>query len=95
MPYIKQEMRSYLLNASIKDLLREPKVLQAGELNFLISSLLWAVFESNPCYQKANEILGVLSAVTLEFYRRRVAGYEDQKIQENGDLDAETFFWNL
>jgi len=85
-------MRSYLLNASIKDLLREPKVLQAGELNFLISSLVWAVFESNPCYQKANELLGVLSAVILEFYRRRVAGYEDQKIKENGDLDAETFF---
>ena len=88
MPYIKPEMRSYLLNASIKDLLREPKVLQAGELNFLISSLIWAVFESNPCYQKANEILGVLSAVTLELYRRKVADYEDQKIQENGDLES-------
>lgn len=87
MPYIKAELRNYLLNTSIQDLLKEPKVLQAGELNFLISILLWSVFESNPCYQKANEILGVLSAITLEFYRRQVAGYENQKIQENGDLE--------
>lgn len=87
MPYIKTELRNYLLNTTLQDLLKEPKVLQAGELNFLISTLLWSVLESNPCYQKANEILGVLSAVTLEFYRRRVAAYEDQKIQENGDLE--------
>lgn len=90
MPYIKAELRNYLLNTSIKDLLIEPKVLQAGELNFLISTLLWSVFESNPCYQKANEILGVLSAVTFEFHRRKVANYEEQKIKENGDLERLT-----
>jgi hypothetical protein len=87
MPYIKSELRNYLLNTSIQDLLKEPKVFQAGELNFLISTLIWSLFESNPCYQRANEILGVLSAVTLEFYRRKVADYEDRKILENGDLE--------
>lgn len=87
MPYIKTQLRNYLLTTSVQDLLKEPKVLQAGELNFLISTLVWSVFASNPCYAKANEILGVLSAVTLEFYRRKVADYEDQKRQENGDLE--------
>ncbi len=89
MPYIKTQLRNYLLTTNIQDLLKEPKVLQAGELNFLISTLVWSIFSSNPCYAKANEILGVLSAVTLEFYRRKIAGYEDQKIQENGDLEIE------
>jgi len=30
--------------------------------------------------------MGVLSAITEEFYRRKVAPYEDEKIVENGDV---------
>jgi hypothetical protein len=86
MPYIKPEGREILLNSSLKDLLKNPEVLGPGELNFFISTLLWSVFEKNKCYQKANELLGVLSAVSLEFYRRKVAPYEDIKILENGDI---------
>jgi hypothetical protein len=86
MPYIKPEGREALINSSLKELLQKPELLGPGELNFLISTLLWSVFEKNKCYQKANELLGVLSAVSLEFYRRKVAPYEDIKIVENGDI---------
>jgi hypothetical protein len=86
MPYIKTEGRERLLNSSLRELLKAPDALGAGELNFLISTLLWSVFEKNRCYQKANELLGVLNAVTMEFYRRKVAPYEDLKIEENGDI---------
>jgi hypothetical protein len=87
MPYIHPDRRANLLRSSISELMAEPKALQTGELNFLISTLVWSLFESDPCYNKANELLGVLSAVTQEFYRRKVAPYEDIKIQQNGDLD--------
>lgn len=86
MPYIHPNRRSHLLRSSVSELMAEPKALHAGELNFVISTLLWSIFESDPCYSKANELLGVLSAATQEFYRRKVAPYEDLKIQQNGDL---------
>ena len=86
MPYIPSSRRNYFLLSSIKDLLLEPTLLRAGELNFLISTLIWRVFESDPCYSRANELMGVLESVKQEFYRRKVAPYEDQKIQENGDV---------
>jgi hypothetical protein len=37
-------------------------------------------------YANFNEIMGVLSCVAQEFYRRWAVPYEDQKIRENGDV---------
>lgn len=38
-------------------------------------------------YTVFNSIIGVFESAKLEFYRRRVASYEDEKIQENGAVD--------
>lgn len=38
-------------------------------------------------YRAYNEILGVLSCMTQEIYRRQAALYEDEKIIENGDIN--------
>ena len=57
-----------------------------GELNFIISKFVWDLFEKNKRYKTANDFIGALECVKLEFYRRKVAPYEDEKIKENGDL---------
>ena len=57
-----------------------------GHVNYVVSLLLWKLFDKNPSYTKANELHGVTGCVASEFYRRKVAPYEDQKMVENGDI---------
>jgi hypothetical protein len=86
MPYIKQKRRDvidhYLLplekycNHGVTD----------GEMNYIFSKLIKSYLGSEPSYTDHNTILGVLSAVTLEVYRRYTAPLEDAKIKENGDI---------
>ena len=90
MPYIKKESRKDF-DVQIGDLVfallnKERTEWTSGELNYVISSIVWKLFSSDKRYQRANDIIGVLEAVKLEFYRRQVAGYEDEKIEQNGDL---------
>jgi len=33
-----------------------------------------------------NDVMGALSGASQEFYRRHVAGYEDECIKKNGDV---------
>lgn len=58
----------------------------AGEVNYVISKLVWDLFDANPSYTLGNNLVGVLECVKQEFYRRKLAPYEDAKIEENGDL---------
>lgn len=87
MPYIKQTDRSefdteiYNLFLKIKE-----KNASCGDLNYILSKIVWTVFEEKPSYTNANMLMGMLQGVQQEFYRRKVAPYEDQKIQENGDI---------
>ena len=78
MPYIKQEHR-----AELEMFLRSPQV--AGELNYAFTMLIKEYLGENPNYQRFNDVLGALEGCKLELYRRRIAGYEDTKILENGD----------
>lgn len=79
MPYITQEQRLELLDW------RAPE--NAGELNYEITKLLNAyVTHKQPRYQTFNDAMGALEGAKLEFYRRVVAPYENQKAHENGDL---------
>lgn len=84
MPYIKQEDRARLL----KELLEgDINPTNAGELNYMITCIAhtyWANNGSN--YQAFNDIIGALEGAKLELYRRKVAPYEDDKIQQNGDV---------
>jgi len=85
MPYIKQNRR-YELDKQGASRLGE-FCATSGELNYAITRLCLSYLDRHhKRYATMNEILGVLSAIGFEFYRRMVASYEDQKIQENGDV---------
>lgn len=59
----------------------------AGELNYKITqTLLQYLKAQGTSYDSLNEIVGVLECAKLEFYRRAVVAYEDEKIKENGDV---------
>ncbi len=79
MPYIKKDQRQKIAKGQ--------KPSNPGELNYKVTTLLLQYLkDKGTSYATFNEILGVLNAVNQEFYRRWVAPYEDQKIQENGDI---------
>ncbi len=78
MPYIKQERRDSLCEDS------EPQT--AGELNFVFTCFLQSYFEEHSNYQGINDILGALEGAKMEFYRRVVMPYEEEKIKINGDI---------
>ena len=88
MPYINSSDRKQY-DESINDLVKKLDIKGAGDLNYIISALCWRSFTQLECYQRANDIIGALEGAKLEFYRRRVAPYEDGKIESNGDVDVE------
>lgn len=79
MPYIDQTKRGAIDSKLIRPA-------SAGELNYQITSVIksyWVHSARN--YQAINDIVGALEGAKLEFYRRVVADYENQKAKENGD----------
>jgi hypothetical protein len=87
MPYIKREDRVKLdehINSLIEALKQFPLEMLDGALNYCITRLLKGLYP--PKYFNYNRAIGVLESCKLEFYRRMVAPYEDQKIMENGDV---------
>lgn len=58
-----------------------------GNLNYIISKLLkYIVDGKGESYQTFNDLMGVLECCKQEFYRTKVAPYEDAKRLENGDI---------
>lgn len=90
MPYIKQEMRPAIdaridpLVESITHIVDGDDKLLKGVMNYTITTLLNRVYAVDS-YSNFNDVIGIVEDVKLEFYRRRIAPYEDQKIFENGD----------
>jgi len=89
MPYITSEERESL-DHSIETLaayiLAEGGY--EGRLNYSISKLLTLIVsDKGKRYQTLNALMGVLESAKQEFYRKSVAPYEDEKIEENGDLE--------
>jgi len=85
MPYITEERREFLANATEAEIAAEE--LSAGDMNYLISTLLdeW-IAEKGLGYASINEAIGVLECAKLELYRRVAAPYEDNKKEQNGDV---------
>jgi hypothetical protein len=82
MPYIPMPDRSRIMLGD--DVPKTP-----GELNYLITELIKmyiGYIDKSPNYADMNEVIGVLECCKLEFYRRIVADYEDEKIEINGDV---------
>ena len=86
MPYIHQSERK-LFEAGIDAL---PRIASPGQLNFILCEILTKYIEDRGGlnYQHINDIVGVLEAAKLEFYRRVAVPYEDKKMSENGDIRA-------
>lgn len=79
MPYIKQEARERL------DYDMTPR--DAGELNYFITVKVDEYLkDKGVSYKNLNEAIGVLECAKLELYRRIVSIYEDQKINDNGEV---------
>lgn len=91
MPYIKQENRIKLKELAA-DIIIELERLNritpgyAGNMNFLISTIISNILEKNKSYAMINELVGMLECVKQELYRRIAFKYEDQKAAENGDV---------
>ena len=85
MPYIKYCDRERYEQAT-KGLFLLLKDAPPGEINYVLSSIIWGIFDLKKSYKSANELMGVLECVKQEFYRRKVAPYEDEKKVENGDI---------
>lgn len=87
MPYIERYDRagynSYIQNIT-NILNRKPKQKMSGELNYIITKILLNTIPMR--YDDYNTLIGVLESVKLELYRRRIANYEDIKIEANGDV---------
>lgn len=84
MPYITKTDRHILKDRWAED---RGTARTAGELNYLLSQIINAYMrDKGKSYQTMNDIIGVLEALKMEFYRRIVADYEDMKMAENGDV---------
>jgi len=88
MPYVDQATRDALAdNAYYSTSVGGDGPITAGELNYCITRLCDRYLsESKHKYTDYNEIIGVLECAKLEFYRRLIVPYEDQKKEENGDV---------
>lgn len=87
MPYIKKERREDLIipERFIDPVKGYPQT--PGELNYeFTGAIVNYIDERGLNYQTINDILGALEGAKLEFYRRIVVPYEDNKIKENGDV---------
>ena len=98
MPYIKKEQRKYLdkhidklTEAIIGKLINNDRL--AGEINYtlfrMIGTMTGQVSDNvgaEKSYGRFNAILGALECCKQEVYRRMISPYEDQKIEENGDV---------
>lgn len=83
MPYIKQERREEI---GFKTDHLDPQT--PGDLNYLFTKISYNYLENvGESYSAYNAIVGALECAKLELYRRRVAPYEDKKIEENGDVE--------
>lgn len=84
MPYIPEKDREKFdkLIVGISLNIKNP-----GELNYVITKILHKlVQEWGRSYLTYNELIGVLDCVKQEFYRRQVIPYENEKIEQNGDV---------
>lgn len=88
MPYIKKASRpsvDRMVNPLIDHLKSLPMEEQDGALNYAVTRIIKNLYPKK--YFHLNRALGVLTAITKEFYRRVVGPYEDSKISENGDVE--------
>lgn len=80
MPYIDEYSRERLKTEA-------PVALNPGELNYQITKVIAGYLNGHgKHYTTINDVLGALEGAKLEFYRRVVVPYENEKLSINGDV---------
>ncbi len=87
-PYINQSARKRI-KPHIAKFWADCPIIEEGEMNYLITTLLEKYRGGKYGYSLFNEIIGLLECIKLEYYRRMVAEYESEKCTENGDV----YYW--
>ena len=83
MPYITKEARKRIDRAVERAILQGIEA--NGELNYFLFKLCkWIV---KPSYNNYKNYIGELNECIAEIRRRIIAPYEDEKIEENGDIE--------
>ncbi|WP_425391772.1 DUF6899 family protein [Ekhidna sp.] len=82
MPYIKKEKRAKL--DAIVEQMHEANIMANGDLNYLLYA--FCKRHVSPSYNNYKNFIGELNQCATEIERRILAPYEDEKIQENGDV---------
>lgn len=84
MPYIKMEDRQFF---DREITLLSIKIGNEGDFNYCITKLALLLLKKwGKKYGIFNLLIGVFECAKLELYRRHVGIYEDEKIQQNGDV---------
>jgi hypothetical protein len=88
MPYIPRKDRPQYQEAvqAIAKLIPQDRNLRPGHMNYVLSLLIEKVYGREMRYADHNEVMGLLTCVAEEFYRRKSAPYEDKKVKDEGDL---------
>jgi hypothetical protein len=85
MPYIVEHRK-----IDLDDGVRRPD--SPGELNYVLTKVAMTylkdqtLYKGDYMYVDLNDIIGAFEAAKLEFYRRVVVPYEEQKRFDNGDV---------
>jgi len=91
MPYITQDRRKEIDNeinqlcSKLQQTIKNEKDIP-GYLNYIFTRLCSSYIGSDIKYSRLNALIGALECCKLELYRKRIAGYEDVKEQENGKV---------
>lgn len=92
MPYIKDNFREMLdsqidaLAEKVKSISAEtPNQTRDGLMNYAITRMLNNIY-ADAKYHDMNELIGMLECCKLEFYRKTIGPYEDEKEAENGPV---------
>jgi hypothetical protein len=84
MPYIKPELRRKF-DTCLTEL--QSKILEKGELTYCLYKLCSLVLKTKQYnYESLSSIMSCLEDSKLEWYRKKMAPYENMKIDENGDI---------
>ncbi len=89
MPYINRTERGQYqeLIQELAKRIPDDRMSRPGHMNYTVSLLIEKVYGKNLRYADHNEVMGVLTCIADEFYRRKTSPYEDEKIVQEGDLD--------
>jgi len=94
MPYIKPENRDHI-NLKLEKLIQHfssrrtfvPEIEIKGEITYTFYKICCEILKMDKVsYNRLSMLTSCLEDAKLEFYRRKIAPYEDLKIQENGDV---------